>query len=212
MHIKNFFPDDKIIIQNSLLLKEATSLKKQDISGAIEKIKQAIKLLDKYPISHRRNAIKKLSNYESINGNHYIAIDILYKAYLEAVSSEDIFMRIMEASIFIDYISTILKKLKIDGKEIKFEASKLHMVALAIQGRLNHIDSRLSIGEEGELYKYFNNNLTALEYFASHDFLFLDPLERESIWKNDKIINNYFNEILSDINEKIKILISGYQK
>ena len=99
--------------KHASLLKEATALKKSDLTGAIAKIKLALNLLEIYPISFRRSAIQKLATYENLNRNHGIALGILSDAYKEALTSDDFYMRVMEASIFVGSIHTLLKKTEI---------------------------------------------------------------------------------------------------
>ena len=86
---------------------------------------------------------KKLADYERINGNTKETISILHDAYKEAIFSDEYFMRAMEASIFISYIVTQTKKMKIETPRLELESDKLHIVALAVQGRIDSITSRI---------------------------------------------------------------------
>lgn len=117
------------------MLKEATALKKSDLTGAIAKIKLALNLLKRYPISFRRSAIQKLTTYENLNKHHAVALDVLFKAYKEALSSDDTYRRVMKASIFVGSVHTLLKKTEIKNKEIECETMKLNIIALVMQGR-----------------------------------------------------------------------------
>ena len=204
-----FLPNENVVKQASVLLKEATALKKTDISAAIEKINKSLNLLNDYPLQFRTISIKKLANYQSINGNYSVAISVLHTAYKEAINSKEFFIRVMHAYSFIEYIASVLKKLKINSKEITVEALKLYIVALAIQGRFDQISTRVSINEYEALTMFLNNNLNALKYFNSNDFT-RDRFAWEFAWENDERLNNYFINILSPINETIEILVMSY--
>ena len=81
----DFFPQDENVEKYSELLKEATALKKINIVKAVKLIRSAILILKEYPISFKRQGIKKLADYERINGNKKETISILHNAYKETI-------------------------------------------------------------------------------------------------------------------------------
>ena len=206
MDLNSFFPQDKNVEKYSALLKEATAKKKENIAQAIQLIKEAIDILKDYSISFRKRGIKKLADYERINGNPKETIRILHEAYKEAIYSDEYFMRAMHASIFISYIETQTKKMKINATELQLESDKLHIVALAVQGRIDSIKFRLPYSESNILLKGFlDTNNKKLKYFHQNMPLHGD----DSLWKNNKRINEDFYSIISEIDHNIEVILTG---
>lgn len=204
----NFFAEDAVIQKYADLLKEATSLKRENISKAVTLIKQALKILNGYSLSFRRDGIKKLSDYERLNSNHLGAIQILHEAYEESLTSDDFFMRIMEAGIFIAYMHYQLKRMKIKLVGLENEADKLHIVALSIQGRMDEISSRVPrTCNNFELKEYLMNNHAALSYFHNTS----KTKNIEYAWKNDEQMHHFYKPIIHEITQKIEqILLTTY--
>ena len=87
--VSNFFPKDEKVEKYSKLLKEATTYKKNNIAKAVDLIRNAILILEDYPTSFKRQGIKKLADYERINGNPKETINILRNAYKEVIFSDE---------------------------------------------------------------------------------------------------------------------------
>ena len=200
----DFFPQDENVEKYSELLKEATAQKNNNIVKAVELIKSAVLILKDYPISFKRQGIKKLADYERINGNPKEAINILHDAYKEAIFSDEYFMRAMEASIFISYIATQTKKMKIETLGLELESDKLHIVALAVQGRIDSITSRiLKTNSNIELKEFLDKNINKLSYFQRNI-----TLTDVSLWKSDEKMNRDFFSIINDIDNKIENILT----
>ena len=192
----SFFPEEK----HSTLLKEATANKKENISQAVKLIREANEILKDYPISYRRQGITKLADYERINGNPKETISVLFEAYKEAIYSDEYFMRAMEASIFISYIVTQTKKMKIESAGLEIESDKLQIVALAVQGRMGSITTRVPQSESNiELKEFLDKNNKTLGFFNEKM-----PLADSSFWENNKRINEDFYSIINDVDNNIE--------
>ena len=204
--VSDFFPQDENVEKYSELLKEATAQKNNNIEKAVELIRSAILILKGYPISFKRQGIKKLADYERINGNTKETINILHDAYKEAIFSDEYFMRAMEASIFISYITTQTKKMKIEMPGLELESDKLHIVALAVQGRIDSITSRIpQTNSNIELKEFLDKNINKLSYFQRNI-----TLTDVSHWKNNEKMNRDFFSIINEIDNRIEnILIFG---
>jgi len=199
----DFFPQDENVEKYSELLKEATALKKINIVKAVELIRSAILILKDYPISFKRQGIKKLADYERINGNIKETISILHDAYKEAIFSNEYFMRAMEASIFISYIVTQTKKMKIETPRLELESDKLHIVALAVQGRIDSITSRIpQTNSNIELKEFLDRNINKLSYFQRNI-----TLTDVSKWKNNEKMNQDFFSIINEIDNRIENIL-----
>lgn len=191
----------------STLLKKATSLKKENISQAINFIKQALEAHKDHPQSFRREGIRKLADYERINGNPKETIVILYRAYKEAIYSDEYFMRAMEATIFISTIASQTKKMKIKGSGLEMASDKLHILALAVQGRMASASQRMPhILDNEELNEFLSINKNEFNFFNENS-----PLYDDKIWKTDKQINERFFGIVDEIDLDIKKAIESIE-
>ena len=201
--VSDFFPQDENVEKYSELLKEATTQKKINIVKAVELIRIAILILKDYPISFKRQGIKKLADYERINENPKVAISILHNAYKEAIFSDEYFTRAMEASIFISYIATQTKKMKIETPGLELESDKLHIVALAVQGRIDSITSRIpQTNSNIELKEFLGKNINKLNYFQRNI-----TLTDVSQWKNNEKMNRNFFSIINEIDNRIENIL-----
>ena len=202
--VSDFFPQDEKLEKYSKLLKEATTYKKNNIAKAVGLIRNAILILEDYPISFKRQGIKKLADYERINGNPKETINVLRNSYKEVIFSDEYFMRAMEASIFISYITTQTKRMKIEVPELELESTKLHIVALAVQGRIDTIPSRIPQTTTNiELKEFLDKNMNKLNYFQENN-----PLNDDSQWKNNERVNLEFFSIIDEIDNKIENLLT----
>ena len=205
--MEDSYYDGAQLTKHASLLKEATALKKNDLSGAIATIKIALDILVRYPISFKRPAIQKLANYESLNQNPSAALEILSDAYKEALTADDFYMRVMDASILVGYIPIILKKKKIDGTKIEFEAVKLMMIALAIQGRMDQIDTDL-FSKNPDLKHFYDQNYEKLSFFQKRSELWLRDQDKwEADWINDSTLSDNFDRILADVIHEVDKLL-----
>ena len=222
--VSDFFPQDEKVEKYSKLLKEATAHKNNNIAKAVNLIRNAILILKDYPISSKRQGIKKLADYERINGNLNETINILHNAYKEAIFSDEYFMRAMEASIFISYITTQTKKMKIEAPGLELESIKLHMVALAVQGRIDEISRIPQINSNFELKEFFSKNINKLNHFQESnskefdlDFESCDFADDftagatdnvDNYWRSNERINQEFFSIINEIDNKIENILT----
>ena len=222
--VSDFFPKDEKVEKYSKLLKEATTYKKNNIAKAVDLIRKAILILEDYPTSFKRQGIKKLADYERINGNPKETINILRNAYKEVIFSDEYFMRAMEASIFISYITTQTKKMKIETPGLELESIKLHIVALAVQGRMDSISRIPQINSNIELKEFFSKNINKLNHFQESnskefdldfeswdfedDFTVGATDNVDNYWRSNERINQEFFSIINEIDNKIENILA----
>ena len=201
------------IPQSAMLVKEATKLKKVDISKAVSLLYKALKIT---PLESQLSVIKKLADYERLNNNLINTIEILYHSYKDSINSTDYFMKTMYAHIKIDYIFTQLKKSKIIVDELKLEAEKLHIVALAVQARSDEVEKRVKIlSKSQELQKFLLDNLEELKQlsipqktvYENDIFVTGKVINLNDLWKNDKYTNQCYDSMISTIDARIDEII-----
>ena len=201
------------IPQYAMLVKEATKLKKVDISKAVSLLYKALNIT---PLESQLSVIKKLADYERLNNNLINTIEILYHSYKDSINSSDYFMRTMYAHIKIDYIFTQLKKSKIIVDELKLEAEKLHIVALAVQARSDEVEKRVKIlSKSQELQKFLLDNLEELKQlsipqktvYENDIFVTGKVINLNDLWKNDKYTNQCFDSMILTIDARIDEII-----
>ena len=108
--------------------------------------------------------------------------------------------------------------MKIEAPGLELESIKLHMVALAVQGRIDEISRIPQINSNFELKEFFSKNINKLNHFQeSHskefdlDFEscdFADELTGDNYWRSNERINQEFFSIINEIDNKIENILT----
>ena len=194
------------------LIKKATSLKKTDIDQAINCIKNALSMIpdDESLFYMKQKSIHKLADYERIKGNNVATISLISNLYYEALRSNDIWMKTMGACISVYYLNTQLRKMKVKIPDFEEIGSKLEVIALAIQNRLdNERDKFLfSLIKKSYVKDFFYEHEKTLRYFASKGSLDIDIdtgiKDIDKNWQEDSGLTEPYNELIKNISNEFE--------
>lgn len=120
----------------SFLLKEATAYKKTNLNYSIECIKEALNFYSEELFSSKIPIIKKLADYQRLNGNFDGSLQILKQSYREAFDGKLHSHRAMNMCQIIYYFGTLLKKEKQNTSFFDRMGMYLYCLSMATQGRL----------------------------------------------------------------------------
>lgn len=176
------------------LLKKATSLKKSNLDEAIILIEKALKVY--VPNYHNEiQAIKKLAEYLVLNNQIQKSIQTLIDYIQEYLDSKNFFMRVMNISILLSKLNSVLKK-KLEIKILEDFSTEISFYAFSIQGRLENI-----IEDKNVFSKNIENEL---EYINSHGKKFVtDVDEFNNGWMNEKKLIQIYDNLTKKIKSKL---------